>query len=105
MISGTGGGGPGGNLNALSIVPCLIRGGPRFFFVGELESSSSDPPCSSGVGSKPWGVARAEDSILIPDARIEGEGSVGVRAGAGIEARLAALFEDALWGSEACDID
>jgi hypothetical protein len=82
---------PGGNLNSRSMVPCLVRGWPLFFedFVSDAESWDSPPsPLSSGVGSKVLRIAFDGDSEFADDV---GSGDVGVRDGAGIEARLAAF--------------
>lgn len=79
----------GGNLNSRSMVPCLARGGPLFLgdFVGDAASGDSAPsPPSSGVGSKVLRAAFEGDPELTGGV---GPGDVGVRDGAGIEARFA----------------
>jgi len=91
-VSDAGGTALGGNLNSRSMVPCLVRGGPLFFvdFVSDAVSWDSSPsPLSSCVGSKVLRVAFGGDSELADDV---GPGDVGVRDGAGIEARLAAFI-------------
>jgi len=86
------------------MVPCLARGGPLVLvgLVCDVMSCDSSPsPLSSGVGSK---VLRTvfDDSELAGGV---GPGDEGVRDGAGIEARFAALAAWALWGREAWDMD
>jgi hypothetical protein len=96
LMSDSGDIGVGGNLNCRSMVPCLACGGPRFFvdFICDTVSCDwSSSPLSSDVGPKVLRTAFDGDSELAGDV---GPGDVGVRDGAGIEARFAALAAWAL---------
>jgi hypothetical protein len=87
-VSDSGGVVVGGNLNSRSMVPCLARGGPLVLVglvCGAVSCDSPPSPPSSGVGSKVLRPAFGESEL----AGGVGPGDVGVRDGAGIEARFA----------------